>query len=610
MTSLSWSRARTYLRTPRMRTRLLFSYLAVIVLTVTMIGYLSYRISTKEIISNTKTFSAMLTDQLSFSVPSRADNFEQSTYAIQNNEKLFALVSERVEFTTKEQLYHNRRNVEAILSLFFGLSRDVKAVLVKSEEGHLYWYERNSYLSLSGSMNGKEAGALYDWVDGRLESAGNPQSLWLPAEKEDEIAYTRKLIDSTTLRSYGRIIFYLDSGYLDAVSGNHNQIYGGSTAILNRHGEVLYAEDNVRPIVKAWQHGTERGSAAQTLIEAAGESYYITRQSSKDASWEALHIVPRSELLLPSQRFRVYLLLTCLVSLVVTAMIALWISGTVTRSIQKLERTMRRVEDGDFSVQVKSAGNDEIGLLGQRFNVMLGRINELIQNLYIERLAKQQAEFQVLKAQIHPHFLYNTLGSILWLANRDKQPTIENMVRNLIGLLNTSVKRKSEFVKVREEFEYIDHYLGIQAFRYENRFRVVHEVDGELLDCMMLHFILQPLVENALQHGIEMSKGNGILILRAYRNEANLVLEVEDNGIGMSKEKLERITTSEEESLYPGLYSIGVKNVNERIKLYYGEEFGLRYRSEEGKGTIVTVLLPLDISKGGVNHATSHDRRG
>ncbi|MFD0673201.1 sensor histidine kinase [Cohnella sp. GCM10027633] len=610
MTSLSWSRASAYFRYPRMRTRLLFSYLAVILLTVSMIGYLSYRISTKEIIGNTKAFSAMLTDQLSFSVPSRADSFEQSTYAIQNNEKLFALVSEKVEFATKERLYHNRRDVEAILSLFFGLSRDVRAVLVQSEEGHLYWYERNSYLSLSGSMDGKEARALYDWVANRLVAAGNPQSLWLGAKQEGEIAYTRKLIDPATLRSYGRIIFYMDGGYLDAVSGNHNQIYGGSTAILNRYGEVLYAEDNVRPIIRAWQGGAEQGAEAQALISVGGEGYYITRQSSTDASWEALHIVPRAELLLPSQRFRAYLLLTCLVSLVVTAVIALWISGTVTRSIQKLERTMRRVEEGDFSVQVKSAGNDEIGLLGQRFNVMLGRINELIQNLYVERLAKQQAEFQVLKAQIHPHFLFNTLGSIQWLAIRDKQPTIENMVRNLIGLLNTSVKRKSEFVMIREEFEYIDHYLDIQAFRYENRFRVVREVDRSLLDCMMLHFILQPLVENALQHGIEMSKGNGVLTLRAYRNDANLVLEVEDNGVGMSKDKLERIMKNGEGSLYPGLYSIGVRNVNERIQLYYGDEFGLRYRSEEGRGTVATVLLPLDIAKGGIQHATSDDRRG
>jgi two-component system sensor histidine kinase YesM len=610
MSTLSIRTIKSRLRHPQIRTKLLISYLVVILLTVLMIGYLSYRISTREIISNTKVFSSMLTDQLSFSVPGRADSFEQSTYAIQNNERLFSLMSESMEFATTEQVYHNRRNVESILSLFFGISRDIKTVLVQSEEGHLYWYEKNSYASAGGSMGGKKASELNAWVNKRLQVAGSPQSLWLPAKNEDEIVYTRKLIDAGSLRSYGRIIFYMNSGYLDAVSGNHNQIYGGSTAILNRYGEILYAENNIRPIIDAWKQNFLQDSRKQTLISGNGAQYYVTRQFSENSSWEALHIVPRSELLRPSEHLRTYLLLTCLVSLLVTALIAIWISGNVSGNIQKLERTMRRVEEGDLTVQVKSTSRDEIGLLGQRFNLMLSRINELIQNLYVERLAKQQAEFQVLKAQIQPHFLYNTLGSILWLARSSKQPVIENMVRNLIGLLKTSVKRKSEFVTVREEFENIDHYLDIQAFRFENRFSVLREVDSTLQDCPMLHFMLQPLVENALLHGIEMSKGNGVLTLRAYRSEKNLVLEVEDNGVGMNEDKLEQIMEQEDCATYPGMHSIGVRNVNERIKLYYGEDYGLYYRSAEGEGTLATVILPMDSLQGGVSHATGDDRRG
>ncbi|XID93404.1 sensor histidine kinase [Paenibacillaceae bacterium WGS1546] len=609
--SAKWvTRWRDRLVRPRIRTRLLVSYLAVILFTVSMVGFLSYRISTNEMVRHSKAYSSMLTNQMSQTVPGKAKNFEQSTYAIQNNEKLYELLKESVEFATQEEIYRNRRNVESILSLFFGLSRDIRIVLVESPEGHLYWYEKNSFASISGGISGREARELYDWADRRLEAlgAGRPQSLWLPGAKRGEIVYTRRLIDPNTLQSRGRIVFYLSDAYLKASIDDEYSAYGGSTAILNRYGDVLAAEPDMLPVLEAWSARPDGRSRSRTVIEAAGKKYDVTSRMSVDAGWETLHLVPQSELYRPSRQLGTYLLGTSVVSLLLTVFIAAWTSNLVSGNIRKLERTMRRVEEGDFSVQVQTAGRDEIGLLGQRFNLMLSRINELIQNLYIERLAKQQAEFQVLRAQIHPHFLYNTLGSIQWLARSAGQKVIERMVANLIGLLKMSVKRKSEFVTVREEFEYIEHYLSIQAFRFEDRFKVAYEKDEALMDRMMLHFILQPLVENALLHGIEMSKGVGLLTIRAFAANGSFFLEVEDNGVGMTPEQQRKILSEDGEGAYPGLHSIGVRNVNERIKLYYGDEYGLRYRSEPGVGTVATVRLPLGRPMGGMNDAKRHDR--
>ena len=595
----------------RIRTRLLVSYLAVILFTVSMVGFLSYRISTGEMVRHSKAYSSMLTNQMSQTVPGKANNFEQSTYAIQNNEKLYELLSERVEFATQEEIYRNRRNVEGILSLFFGLSREIRIVLVESPEGHLYWYEKNSFASISGGIDGREARELYDWADRRLEmlGEGRPQSLWLPGEKRGEIVYTRRLIDPNTLQSRGRIVFYLSDAYLKASIDEEYSAYGGSTAILNRYGDVLSAEPDMLPVIEAWSGQPGGRNRPQAVVEAGGEKFNVTNRMSIDAGWETLYLLPQSELYRPSRQLGAYLLVTSVVSLLLTVFIAAWTSNLVSGNIRKLERTMRRVEEGDFSVQVQTTGRDEIGLLGQRFNLMLSRINELIQNLYIERLAKQQAEFQVLRAQIHPHFLYNTLGSIQWLARSAGQKVIERMVANLIGLLKMSVKRKSEFVTVKEEFEYIEHYLSIQAFRFEDRFKVSYEKDEALMDRMMLHFILQPLVENALLHGIEMSKGVGLLTVRAFAEEGSLVLEVEDNGIGMTPDQMRKILSGDDGGgSYPGLHSIGVRNVNERIKLYYGEEYGLRYRSEPGVGTVATARLPLGRPMGGMKDAERHDR--
>lgn len=178
------------------------------------------------------------------------------------------------------------------------------------------------------------------------------------------------------------------------------------------------------------------------------------------------------------------------------------------------------------------------------------------------------------------------------------------MVTVLIELLKTTVKKKGRYQTVNDEISYIKNYLMLQKFRFEDRFCVEFQLEAAVENCYILNFMLQPLVENALYHGIRMTDGNGMLWIRVYRSGEALKLEVEDNGVGMTKETIEKILSSEQKKTYPGMNSIGVRNVNERIKLYFGEEYGLKYTSGEEHGTKVEIVLPFIVD---MNEVKKHD---
>ena len=583
---------RRHYRNIRLHNKLMLSFLFVIVFTAASIGAISYRISNNELIGNTEQFAQALVEQLAVNVPNRAAQFEQSTYAVQNDREFIAMLGNRNHSPAETDLFINQLYIRNYFGNFLGLSRDIRAMIVQSVGGQLYWTEDSEYYGKSGGMNREQARERMDRILNCVGWSKDIQSAWLPSDRPEEIIFTRILINPATLETVGRIAFFLDSRFLQVLPDNTGNLTG-NIVILNRFRDMLYGEPGDAEIIAAYE-AQRASSPERTPLKVGGTDYLVFHSQSANQAWSVMLIVQTSELFRASAELGLSILLTGAAALAVTAMIAFGISRQVTGNIRILERTMRRVEDGDFSIRVNPSSRDEIGLLAVRFNMMVTRINDLIQRLYVERMAKQRAEFQVLKAQIHPHFLYNTLGSILWLARMNHQETIARMIKNLIELLRISVKRSSEFTTVEEEFSYLENYLSIQKFRYEDRFQVRYELDEAVRGKQMLSFILQPLVENALLHGIEVSKGNGLIVIRAYASGDRLLLEVEDNGVGMEPEQVARLLEDDaERTHYPGLHSIGVHNIHSRIRLYHGEGYGLSYRSAPGQGTTAIVTLPL-----------------
>jgi two-component system sensor histidine kinase YesM len=273
--------------------------------------------------------------------------------------------------------------------------------------------------------------------------------------------------------------------------------------------------------------------------------------------------------------------------------VSFWVSAGIARPIVKLTRLMEEAETGDLDVRFPDPPNDEVGRLGQSFNTMIAEIGKLLDQVYEEQRKKREAEFRILQAQIKPHFLYNTLDTIHWMAQEKGASDIVGIVDALTSLFRVSLSQGRDVIRLEEELEHVTSYLVIQKIRYLDKFDYSIDVDPRLLSLPVVKLTLQPLVENALYHGIKEKAGRGTLALSARREGDALVLTVADNGAGMDEPALEalrkNLTGDEDPS-----QGFGVFSVHHRIRLVFGEGWGLSYASRPGTGTTVTVRQPFD----------------
>jgi two-component system sensor histidine kinase YesM len=278
------------------------------------------------------------------------------------------------------------------------------------------------------------------------------------------------------------------------------------------------------------------------------------------------------------------------------SVLAAWgISRSIYIPIKKLHDVTTTITKNDLQALVTSDNVDEITELGMSFNIMIGRIRELLDSKIKEQENLKKAELRALQAQINPHFLYNTLDTIIWMAEAKKTDQVIEIVSALSNFFRISLSKGRDWITVGEEIERTRSYLTIQKMRYRDIMDYEIEVDEDVLDNTILKLILQPLVENALYHGIKNKRQGGTIAVRAKHKDGNeVLLEVEDDGIGFTPEKLARIQAviNDDSSDIRLESGFGIDNVNKRIKLYYGKQYGLSVKSQHNTGTCVTLVIP------------------
>ena len=276
-----------------------------------------------------------------------------------------------------------------------------------------------------------------------------------------------------------------------------------------------------------------------------------------------------------------------------TLFLSYQIPRSITRPLQKLNEVTEQVAGGNLSVRSDIHTGDEVGVLSESLNTMIDKINELLAQVTTEQVRLRKAEFELLQSQINPHFLYNTLDAIIWLAEAGEQKKVVSMVRSLSEFFRTSLNRGKDIIPLKEELQHVRSYLEIQQVRYQDILNYEINVPEEELGRYMIPKItIQPLVENALYHGIKNKRGSGKIEIRGRKQEEMLVIEIEDNGIGISKERLWQVKDGIQKKVLTGKDIYGLYNVNERIRLNFGEEYGIDIHSVYGEGTTVRILLP------------------
>lgn len=323
------------------------------------------------------------------------------------------------------------------------------------------------------------------------------------------------------------------------------------------------------------------------------EARLYTVSRSEKTGWTVVSCSYISELLKRSDQAQRLYLLIAVILIIVTLIISNIVSRGITQPIQKLKQSMALVQEGNFQAgNVESDSNNEIGSLTETFNVMTRRIQELMEEIISEQKAKRKSELKALQSQINPHFLYNTLDSIIWMAEGKKNEEVVLMTASLARLLRQNISNEDEEILIYQEVEYCKNYLTIQKMRYQDKMEFEIQVEPSIGNEKIIKLVLQPLIENAIYHGLKYKESKGFLLIRGYEQDGNILFEIQDNGVGMSEETLNHIF--EKHTVNYRSNGVGVYNVQKRIQLTYGPEYGISYTSVQGEGTTAVVKIPKE----------------
>lgn len=348
-------------------------------------------------------------------------------------------------------------------------------------------------------------------------------------------------------------------------------------------------------------------SAADMVAQNSGAGVMYTMQAQANYSkWILTMMQPESELNRETGQLRLYTYFIIALS----AMLAIGIAWVVYRSISSpldsLAHGMKQVRKGNLNIRLTNNRKDELGYLTGSFNQMVEEQRRLIQGYYEQQLRLSKTELKFLQSQINPHFLYNTLDSIYWMANQYEANEIKEMVLNLSKFFRLSLNKGRETFPLRETVAHLHYYIRIQQIRFSQRVSVQYDISEDSADIPILKLLLQPLVENAILHGLEKQEQHGELNIMSYLEKGKLVITVKDNGVGLTFARLQyiqqeldklkdaplKLTPFEEEGGNADLF--GLRNVVARMKLYYGSEADLAIESKEGEGTEVTLRIPIE----------------
>lgn len=321
-----------------------------------------------------------------------------------------------------------------------------------------------------------------------------------------------------------------------------------------------------------------------------GETRLITIETVNYSRWRIVGIAYMNEIVTTKSEIGGFILLTLMFGILFVIMITTFISAKISQPIKKLEKSMKMVEEGSFDVNLDIEGEAEVAQLSKTFNMMIARIKHLMEQIVFEQEAKRKGELEVLQSQINPHFLYNTLNSVVRMVGNGKNDEAITMITSLSKLFRISIGKGNNIISIQEEIEHASNYLIIQKIRYKNKFKYEIDVQEETLKCKTIKLILQPIIENAICHGIEYMVDEGFIKVTSALIDGRILLQVTDNGLGMRPEVLEGILSDHFRSSEGS--GVGVKNVHERIRLCYGNDYGLQIESELEKGTNVRIWLP------------------
>ena len=564
----------------------IFATVAVLVLSaVVIVTGVSMKFTNTSIFENSSEYTHTIIQQMNQNIDSYIDYMENIAYLISSNEDVQDyLFDEKID---NEGRYRILNQLQTILD-----SRsDIRNVGIISKNGRMLINDGSKSVNQDLDLNTQE------WYATALEKPNGP--ILTSSHVQHIISGERPWVITLSrgIRSGEKEgVFFIDLNY-SAISELCDQSTVGTKGyafILDAKGNIVYhpQQQQLYNELQTENISLIMDTDEDTVLTGTGNDgklYSISR--SEKTGWTVVDCTNVKELLSKSRQAQSVYVLTAIILVIVALLFSRFMARSITLPIQKLRDSMKKVQEGDFSVSdVVVDSKNEIGSLTKSFDVMTHRIHELMEQNVHEQEEKRKSELKALQSQINPHFLYNTLDSIIWMAEGKKNEEVVLMTASLARLLRQSISNEDEVVPIANEVEYARGYLTIQKMRYKDKLEFQIEVDSSILYIPLIKLVLQPIIENAIYHGLKYKESKGLLIVKGFMKDGNAVLQVIDDGVGMDEETLAHIYDKHKVNYHSN--GVGVYNVQKRLKLYYGEDYGITYTSELGKGTTATITIP------------------
>lgn len=568
----------------------IFATVAVLVLSaVVIVTGVSMKFTNTSIFENSSEYTHTIIQQMNQNIDSYIDYMENIAYLISSNEDVQDyLFDEKID---NEGRYRILNQFQTILD-----SRsDIRNVGIISKNGRMLINDGSKSVNQDLDLNTQEwyATAL-EKPNGPILTSSHVQHI-ISGERPWVITLSRGIRDrSGSGEKEG--VFFIDLNYSAISELCYQSTVGtkGYAFILDAKGNIVYhpQQQQLYNELQTENISLIMDTDEDTVLTGTGNDgklYSISR--SEKTGWTVVDCTNVKELLSKSRQAQSVYVLTAIILVIVALLFSRFMARSITLPIQKLRDSMKKVQEGDFSVSdVVVDSKNEIGSLTKSFDVMTHRIHELMEQNVHEQEEKRKSELKALQSQINPHFLYNTLDSIIWMAEGKKNEEVVLMTASLARLLRQSISNEDEVVPIANEVEYARGYLTIQKMRYKDKLEFQIEVDSSILYIPLIKLVLQPIIENAIYHGLKYKESKGLLIVKGFMKDGNAVLQVIDDGVGMDEETLAHIYDKHKVNYHSN--GVGVYNVQKRLKLYYGEDYGITYTSELGKGTTATITIP------------------
>ena len=558
--------------------------------TTILLSYSSYRQSASFVTNNSIGYTTALVEQVNANIRTYLDNMESiSTLALSNGD-LRKFLSTPQGTPESGQL---AERIGLFLHSIVASRSDIATLLFAGSNGVVISDRTNAPVKDYSDL------IVQDWyrqaraAGGEVVLSSSRVEHLYPKEYRWVISLSRELRGAGDSDPSGVLLVDLNYNLINDLCRQIQLGKRGYVFIVDASGDLIYhpQQQIMFTDLKTEDIPLILRSPDSTLnVQGDGEQKKYTIRTT-DYGWKIVGVTYPTDLVGDKARMRLSSAMWGGVCLLIALGLSVLLSFRMTRPLKKLDERMKQVERGNFDIRVEVTSTNEIGKLARTFNLMIAKIKELMNQKIRDEEIKRHIEIQALQAQIQPHFLYNTLDSIIWMAETNKMGEVVKMTTALSRLFRSSIGKGEEEVPLAVELEHIGNYLTIQSMRYRNRFVHRIEVPKELHECRVLRVILQPLVENAIYHGIRNKAETGEIVISGRRNGRMLELSVSDDGEGMEPERLRTLLHERREQ--ENGKGMGVLNVHRRIQLFYGPAYGLEFRSEREEGTVVLLRLPF-----------------